>query len=84
MFDGLPNLLIKYLKSVPAAATAEPSIHAYISSNGKRSATIRLQQLQSISPSYRTGPGSNNERCSIFMRFYQPTFFFCFLFFFRQ
>ncbi|VDO28633.1 unnamed protein product [Onchocerca flexuosa] len=48
----------------------KPSILAYISLNGKRSATIRLQQLKSTSPPYRTGPGSNNEHCSIFISLY--------------
>uniref|UniRef100_A0A5S6PI82 Homeobox domain-containing protein n=1 Tax=Brugia malayi TaxID=6279 RepID=A0A5S6PI82_BRUMA len=67
-----PNPVLASPYTTPTAnehfAAAEHIAHwkvptlAYASLNGKRSATIRLQQQQSTSPPYRTGPGTNNVR----------------------
>uniref|UniRef100_A0A0R3RL70 Uncharacterized protein n=1 Tax=Elaeophora elaphi TaxID=1147741 RepID=A0A0R3RL70_9BILA len=48
----------------------------YTSLNGKRSTAIRIQQQQSTSPPYRTGPGTNSERFQSLYYFINLCFFY--------
>ncbi|KAL4001900.1 Homeobox domain family protein [Acanthocheilonema viteae] len=60
--DPFPSTSMAQLSAAEHIAHWKVPTLAYTPLNGKRSAAIRIQQQQSTSPPYRTGPGTNNVR----------------------